>query len=165
MHPIRNGVFLIQTLSSVQRFCSRMWPVPGFYQPLHGVWYFEDQYTQLALLSSEICTNVQPVYSMWCSAMLCKRPQGVFPLLSGSELWIELLLRRQSSDALSNPTTQNSLSPLEITLDAFHQSKPSIKHAASSLSLFKRIRDVAVWPCLSDTLQSAVRTNNNVYEF
>lgn len=99
------------------------------------------------------------------SAMLCKRPQDVFPLLGGSKLWIELLLRTQSSDALSNPTTQNSLSPLETTLAVFHQSKPSIKHPASSLSLFKRICDVAVWLHPSDTLQSAVRTNNNVYEF
>lgn len=46
---------------------------------------------------------------------------------------------------------KNYLSPLEITLAVFHQSKPSIKHPASSLSLFKRIRDVAAG-CVSSTL-------------
>lgn len=47
-----------------------------------------------------------------------------------------------------HPRTRTSLSLLGINLAFFHQSKLSIKHPASSLSLFKQTCDGAVWTCL-----------------
>lgn len=104
--------------------------------------YFEGRETKTGLLSSENerkwTFNLFTLCVGW-SAMLCKRPQGVFPMLVGRSCCV------QSSVHWATREPKTLSAHLKSLWLRSTKSKPLIKHPASSLSLFKQKRDVAVW--------------------
>lgn len=141
----------IQSVGTNHQFSTRMWLVHSFHQDQDTKLFVEEIPSEGSCLLGVFDSGPQ----RWALKVFFSR-------------WVQNQVAdwavvadavQQAANLKHSQPTWNHFACFPLTLN------PSIKHPASSLSLLGRTSDVAVWLCLSDALQSAARTNNNVYDF